>query len=196
MRILETAKTKVDERTIVNTKALAKMFNMTERNVRNLVAEDIIGRVGHGRYDLIDSVSRYITFLKMASDGLDDATVEESLEYEKWLHEKAKREKAEIELAHIKKEMHKSDEVEKVLNHMVMAFRSKMLSLPSKVALQLTTMNDANQIEDLLERDVHQALKELSEYDPSMFFAEDIDMEEIEIVGEGDGTETNDASIE
>ncbi|WP_342471626.1 hypothetical protein MHH70_12475 [Metasolibacillus sp. FSL H7-0170] len=193
---METAKTKVDERTIVNTKALAKMFNMTERNVRNLVAEDIIGRVGHGRYDLIDSVSRYITFLKMASDGLDDATVEESLEYEKWLHEKAKREKAEIELAHIKKEMHKSDEVEKVLNHMVMAFRSKMLSLPSKVALQLTTMNDANQIEDLLERDVHQALKELSEYDPSMFFAEDIDMEEIEIVGEGDGTETNDASIE
>ena len=192
---METVKTKVDDRTIVNTKTLAKMFNMTERNVRNLVAEDVIGRVGHGRYDLIDSVSRYITFLKMASDGLDGAAVEESLEYEKWLHEKAKREKAEIELAHIKKEMHKSDEVEKVLNHMIMAFRSKMLSLPSKLALQLTTMDDVNQIEALLERDVHQALKELSEYDPSMFFNEDAE-EEIEIVGEVDGTETNDAPAE
>lgn len=192
---METVKTKVDERTIVNTKTLSKMFNMTERNVRNLVADDIIGRVGHGRYDLIDSVSRYITFLKMASDGVDGAAVEESLEYEKWLHEKAKREKAEIELAHIKKEMHKSDEVEKVLNHMVMAFRSKMLSLPSKVALQLTTMEDANQIESLLERDIHQALKELSEYDPSMFFAEEVE-DEVEIVGEDDGTETNDASAQ
>lgn len=192
---METVKTKVDERTIVNTKTLSKMFNMTERNVRNLVAEDIIGRVGHGRYDLIDSVSRYITFLKMASNELDGAAVEESLEYEKWLHEKAKREKAEIELAHIKKEMHKSDEVENVLNHMVMAFRSKMLSMPSKAALQLTTMDDANQIEAFLERDIHQALKELSDYNPAMFFIEDDSEDENEIVGEVDGTETNDASI-
>lgn len=171
------------------------MFNMTERNVRYLVEEEIIARVGHGRYDLIDSVSRYITFLKMASDGVDGAAVEESLEYEKWLHEKAKREKAEIELAHIKKEMHKSDEVEDVLNHMVMAFRSKILSLPSKVALQLTSIDDANQIEVLLERDIHQALKELSEYDPAMFFAEDSE-DESEIVGDVDGTETNGASIQ
>lgn len=191
---METAKTKVDDRTIVNTKTLSKMFNMTERHVRNIVAEGVIGRVSHGRYDLIDTVSRYITFLKMASDGLDAESVEESLDYEKWLHEKAKREKAEIELAHIKREVHKSDEVEKVLNHMVMAFRSKMLSLPSKLALQLTTMNDANQIEALLERDVHQALKELSEYDPSMFFTEDMEDEiEIKTVGEEDGTETNHA---
>lgn len=194
VRKLETAKTKVDDRTIVNTKTLSKMFNMTERHVRNIVAEGVIGRVSHGRYDLIDTVSRYITFLKMASDGLDAESVEESLDYEKWLHEKAKREKAEIELAHIKREVHKSDEVEKVLNHMVMAFRSKMLSLPSKLALQLTTMNDANQIEALLERDVHQALKELSEYDPSMFFTEDMEDEiEIKTVGEEDGTETNHA---
>lgn len=171
------------------------MFNMTERNVRNLVAEDIIGRVGHGRYDLIDSVSRYITFIKMASDGLDSAAVEESLEYEKWLHEKAKREKAEIELAHIKKEMHRSEEVEQVLNHMVMAFRSKILSLPSKVALLLTTIDDANQIEVILEREMHQALKELSEYDPSIFFNEDVE-DEIEIVGEDNGTETNDSLTE
>lgn len=192
---METAKTKVDDRTIVNTKTLSKMFNMTERNVRNLVAEDIIGRVGHGRYDLIDSVSRYITFIKMASDGLDSAAVEESLEYEKWLHEKAKREKAEIELAHIKKEMHRSEEVEQVLNHMVMAFRSKILSLPSKVALLLTTIDDANQIEVILEREMHQALKELSEYDPSIFFNEDVE-DEIEIVGEDNGTETNDSLTE
>lgn len=190
VRALETAKTKLDERTIVNTKTIAKMFNMTERNVRYLVEEEVIGRVGHGRYDLIDTVSRYITFLKMASDGLDEQQVAESLEYEKWLHEKAKREKAEIELSHIKKEMHRSDEVEKVLNHMIMAFRSKMLSLPSKVALLLSTIVDVKEIEAILERDIHEALSELADYDPSMFFEEDIE-EDIEVVGENDGTETD-----
>ena len=125
------------------------MFNMTERNVRYLVEEGIIARVNHGRYDLIDTVSRYVTFLKMSNDGLDESKVQESLEYEKWLHEKAKREKAEIELSHIKKEMHKADEVEKVLNHMLASFRSKMLALPSKAALFLASKDDPKEIEAL-----------------------------------------------
>lgn len=190
----ETAKTKLDERTIVNTKAIAKMFNMTERNVRYLVEEGIIARVAHGRYDLNDTVSRYVTFLKMSYDGIDENKVMESLEYERWLHEKAKREKAEIELAHIKREMHKADEVERVLNHMVMAFRSKMLSLPSKSALLLASKDDPKVIEALLERDINEALNELANYDPSMFFTEDVE-EEVEIVGEEDGQKTDNESI-
>lgn len=187
-----TGKTKLDEKTIVNTKALAKMFNMTERNVRYLVEEGIIARVNHGRYDLIDTVSRYITFLKMSNDGLDESKVQESLEYEKWLHEKAKREKAEIELSHLKKEMHKADEIENVLNHMLTSFRSKMLSLPSKTALLLASKDDPKEIEALLERDIYEALAELADYEPSLFFEED-DVEDLDMdmVGEDDGTETD-----
>lgn len=186
----ETAKTKLDDKTVVNTKTISKMFNMTERNVRYLVDDGVIARIAHGRYDLIDTVSRYVTFLKMSYDGIDESKVMESLEYEKWLHEKAKREKAEIELAHIKKEMHKADEVEKVLNHMVMSFRSKMLSLPSKIAPLLASKDDPKVIEALLERDINQALIELAEYDPSMFFTEDDD-EEVEVVGDDDGPKTD-----
>ncbi|MER2126305.1 hypothetical protein [Solibacillus sp.] len=186
-----TGKTKLDERTIVNTKALAKMFNMTERNVRYLVEEGIIARVNHGRYDLIDTVSRYITFLKMSNDGLDEPKVQESLEYEKWLHEKAKREKAEIELAHLKKEMHKADEVEKVLNHMLASFRSKMLSLPSKAALFLSSKDDPKEIEALLERDIYEALAELADYEPTLFFEEDDVEADLDMVGEEDGPETD-----
>lgn len=190
----DAAKTKLDDKTVVNTKAIAKMFNMTERNVRYLVEEGVIARVAHGRYDLNDTVSRYITFLKMSFDGIDENKVMESLEYEKWLHEKAKREKAEIELAHIKREMHKADEVEKVLNHMVMAFRSKMLSLPSKVAMLVASKDDPKVIEALLERDINQALSELAEYDPSLFFTEDVE-EEVEVVGDDDGPKTDNESV-
>lgn len=181
----ETAKTKLDDKTVVNTKVISKMFNMTERNVRYLVDDGVIARVAHGRYDLIDTVSRYVTFLKMSYDGIDESKVIESLDYEKWLHEKAKREKAEIELAHIKKEMHKADEVEKVQNHMMMAFRSKLLSLPSKLALQLASKDDPKMIEALLERDIHEALAELADYNPLQYFVED--EVEVEAEGEDDG---------
>lgn len=188
-----TAKTKLDDRTIVNTKTIAKMFNMTERNVRYLVEEGVIARVAHGRYDLIDTVSRYITFLKMSFDGIDENKVMESLDYEKWLHEKAKREKAEIELAYLKREMHKADEVEKIQNHMVLAFRSKMLSLPSKSALLLASKDDPKMIEALLERDIHEALAELAEYDAAHYFTED--NVELELEGDEDGSKTDNESI-
>lgn len=162
------AKTPVND-LVVNTVAIGKMFNLTERRVRQLVEEGVIARVGHGRFDLIDTVSRYVTFLKLASDSMDENDVTESLDYEKWLHEKAKREKAEIELAHIKSEMHRSEEVEKVMNHMVMAFRSKMLSLPTKVATLLINKNDPKQIEAIIEKDIHEALNELASYNPALF---------------------------
>ncbi|ARK25991.1 hypothetical protein SporoP37_15805 [Sporosarcina sp. P37] len=179
------AKTPVND-LVVNTTAIAKMFNLTERRVRQLVEEGVIARVGHGRFDLIDTVGKYVTFLKLSAEGLDENDVVESLEYEKWLHEKAKREKAEIELAHIKNEMHRSEEVEKVLNHMVMAFRSKMLSLPTKVALMLVNKFDPKQIEAILEQNVHEALNELSNYDPALFIELVEDEKDLVEVVDGD----------
>ena len=65
--------------------------------------------------------------------------------------------------------MHRSEEVEKVLNPMVMTFRSKAFSLPTKVALMLTNREDPKHIEALLEQNIHEALQELASYDPSMF---------------------------
>lgn len=179
------AKTPVND-LVVNTVAISKMFNVTERRVRQLVEEGVISRVGHGRFDLVDTVSKYVTFLKLASEGLDENDISESLEFEKWLHEKAKREKAEIELAHIKNEVHRSEEVEKVMNHMIMAFRSKMLSLPTKVALMLVNKEDPKYIESILERNVHEALIELANYDPSLFVELVEDERDLVEVDEGD----------
>ncbi|MFJ7954634.1 hypothetical protein ACIQZG_24360 [Lysinibacillus sp. NPDC096418] len=167
---MSAGKTDISE-IVINTTAIAKMFNLTERRVRQLVEEGVISRVWDGCFDLIDTVSKYFTFLKLSAEGIG----------EKWLHEKVKREKAEIELAHIKKEMHCSEEVEKVLNHMVMAFRSKALSLPTKVALMLINRDDPKHIEALLEQNIHETLQELASYDPSMF-VEIIENEVVEVV--------------
>ena len=178
-------KSEMDDSVVVNTVVIAKMFNMTPRRVRQLVEEGVVDRVGHGRFNLIDTVSKYVTFLKLNTESLTEGYVTESLDYEKWLHEKAKREKAEIELAHIKKEMHSSGEVEEVMNNMVMNFRQRILSIPSKCALQLMNRTDPKYIESILEQNVNEALKELSEYDPSMFVEDIEDTVEIEEVADG-----------
>lgn len=154
---------------VVNTQAVAKMFGVTDRRVRQFVEEGIIERVGHGRFNVIDTVFKYVTHLRMSNDQLDESDVTESLEYEKYLHEKAKREKAEIELSHIKGQMHSASEVEKVMNNMLASFRAKMLALPTKVAPSLIARDDISQIEQLIEVQIHEALSELADYDPRLF---------------------------
>lgn len=179
------AKSDMDDTVVVNTVAIAKMFNLTPRRVRQLVEEGVVDRIGHGRFNLIDTVSKYITFLKLNTESLTEGDVTESLDYEKWLHEKAKREKAEIELAHIKKEMHSSGEVEEVMNNMMMNFRQRMLAIPSVCAPFLVNRTEPKYIETILEQNVNEALNELSEYDPSMFVDDVEDTVEVEDIADG-----------
>lgn len=160
---------------VVNTKAVAKMFGVSDRRVRQFVEEGIIDRVGHGRFDLTDTVFRYVSHLRLSNDQLDENDITESLDYEKYLHEKAKREKAEIELAHLKGNMHSASEVETVMNDMLASFRAKMLALPTKVAPSLLVLEEVSDIEKLIESQIHEALIELADYDPSRF--RDVDEE-------------------
>lgn len=156
---------------VVNTKVLANIFGLTERRVRQLVEEGVIDRIGHGRYDLQDTLKKYIAFLRIAASAeVDSSKVKENLDYEKFLHERAKREKAELELAHIKGELHHSADVEKVMNDMLGAFRSKLLALPAKLAPLLIAQNTVATIQDMLQNEIYEALNELSDYDPILFY--------------------------
>lgn len=156
---------------MVNTKVLANIFGLTERRVRQLVEEGIINRISHGRYDLQDCLKKYIAFLRTAATAeMDGGEVKEKLDYEKFLHERAKREKAEIELAHIKGQMHHAADVEQVMNDMLGAFRAKLLALPAKVAPLLIAQNNLSAIQDILQSEIYEALNELSDYDPVLFY--------------------------
>jgi len=168
--------TKSDVSTIVvNTDTIAKIFGLTSRRVRQLVEEGIIERVGHGRFQLIETTNKYITYLRLASENED--SLEETLGYEKFLHERAKREKAELQLAHIKNQMHRSEDIEQVMNSMLSNFRARLLALPSKVAPSLVARENINMIEHLIQDEIYEALTELSEYSPSLF---GVDPEEVE----------------
>lgn len=158
------------ESIVVNTKTIAKIFGVSERRIRQMVEEDIIERVGHGRFNLLETISKYISYLKIHNDmdGANNKT-RESLDYEKFLHERAKRELAEIELAQLKGQMHHSAEVEKVMTKMLADFRTRLLALPAKVAPRLIARDEISLIQDMIQIEIYEALSELSEYDPSMF---------------------------
>ncbi|MBJ6362112.1 hypothetical protein ACFOQM_12500 [Paenibacillus sp. GCM10012307] len=164
---------------VFNTKQLADAFDMTPRRVQQLAEEGVFPKAGRGKYLAIDCIKNYINSLQTKTGG---GTVD--LDYERALHERAKRAKTELLLAEMKGDLHRSDDVMFIMNDMISSFRSKILAMPSKISPQLVGKTEIPVILELLANEVRTALSELSEYDPAKF--REVSREYVELGSEDD----------
>lgn len=162
-----TRKDSVDESHIVTTKQISEILGLHARRIQQLTQEGALIRVAHGKYDLPRSVKTYIDYsiekIMVVSDELDN-----NVETAKWT--RARREKTELEVKIIKGALHRSIDVERVMNDMLGAFRARILSLPTKIAPQLVGIPDIPEIKEKLKDAVYEAMNELSDYDPLVFY--------------------------
>lgn len=80
----------------------------------------------------------------------------------------AEAEIAELDLAKIRGELCRTDDVVKAWSDVLYACRAKFLSLPTKLAPVVSTETEIAVIRDIIERQVHEALAELANYEPSL----------------------------
>lgn len=174
---------------VVSAKSMGKLIGLSDRRVRQLAEEGIIPKTEGGSYELVKAISSYINFLKLNNE-IDNTNLAEAYEKEKVLHERAKRQKAEILVRKIKNEVHESEDVEIVLTEMLANFKAKLLSIPTKIAPEIVGYSETSLVEDILKREMYETLEELSEYNPEDFKSDKyIEIEEVEggdIVGEKD----------
>lgn len=160
---------------VVSSTVLANLFGLTTRRIRMLENEGIIEKASRGRYKLTENIKKYITYLKASQELKEESQSESKIDFdlEHALLERRKREKLDLEIAAMKGTMHKSEDVEKVMNDMLANFRSKILALPSKTAPRLIAREDIGEIQDILQLEMLEALNELSNYDPTKFYSEE-----------------------
>lgn len=75
---------------------------------------------------------------------------------------KVNRETKELKLAELRGELVRKDVVQKTMEKIVGAFKSRVLALPKRLAPLLVARSQVVEIEALLEKEVHDALRELS----------------------------------
>lgn len=158
----------------VSAAVLGGIFGVTDRRVRQMAEEGIIIRAAKGRYNLVESLKNYILSLKLAAEGatMDGPDGEINLDEEKGLHERVKRHISELKLQTMKGELHKAEDVERVMSDMLAAFKTRIMNIPSKVAPMLED-RDAGYIKERLTNEVTEALNELKDYDPKAFYSEE-----------------------
>jgi phage terminase Nu1 subunit (DNA packaging protein) len=168
---------------VVSSSVLANLFGITTRRIRQLEDDGVIEKASRGRYKLTENIQKYIIYIKASQELKKDNEDENKIDYdmEHALLERRRREKLDIEIAQIRGTMHKSEDVEKVMNDMLANCRSKLLALPSKVAPRLIAREDIGELQDILQIEILEALSELSNYEPSAFYSENyIESDELE----------------
>ncbi len=87
---------------------LARLLGITDRRVRQLVNDGIVSRQPEGDYLLPEAIAEYYAFKYKPDEAVDYME-------EKALHEKTKRELAELELARRRNEVHDAEDVQIVM---------------------------------------------------------------------------------
>ena len=147
---------------LYDTKQVARFLDITERRVRQLREEGIISELRPGLYDLIDANHRYINYLRNRNPDSEER-IDYNAERAKLV--KAKRENEEYDLRLKRRELHTSEEIERVIETLLINFRSRLSSIPSKLAPVLSKKKDTAEIASLIKYQIDEALTELSEFE-------------------------------
>ncbi|MDU4852843.1 MAG: DNA-packaging protein [Clostridioides difficile] len=148
----------------VNQKELATILGITSRRVRQLREEGFFSFAENGKkYSLEKCVQEYIEY-KVKAETNSGTSID--VEREKAEHEQIKKNISKLKLRKLKKELHEASDVELFLNEMLINFRNRLLSIPSKVAVQILGEEDVNRIIEILQKEMYETLDELSEYNP------------------------------
>ena len=154
---------------IVSQTQLAEILGITVQRVNQLTADGtvkLVPKMKNGEVYLIGSMIDYFKRKYAAGD----------LTKEKTLHERAKRELTEIELAKRRGELLEAAQVESFVVETLTNFRNKFSGFPAKLSLQLEGKS-VTQINSILTAEVEDLLNELADKIENKNFNDTVDSE-------------------
>lgn len=140
---------------------ISKLLDLTPQRVNQLVNQGIIPRAERGRYELVPVVRAYIHFLrdrKIQGDvhGDDYSTYRTRLT-------KARAEMAEKENAQLDSKLIPADDAKQAWSAMVANARSRLLSIPNKIAPIVCAAETINEAREIIKIEIYEALNELAD---------------------------------
>lgn len=159
--------------------AMAQALGISQQRVSKMLQEGTMVADKQGALLVVASLKNY--YNKKAVESAEDGDV--NLQTERALHEKAKREIAELRLAKMQGNVYDAKTVELVMTEMLSNLRTQLLGLPSKLA-PLLEKASKEKIYETMTKELEERLQELSEYKPDLFMEDTI--------GEGNADETGD----
>ncbi len=163
----------------ISTRALSKVLVLSVDRIRQLDEEGyLISKKDGNRklYDLVPSVQAYIEYQRQHPIGNNGINSDIGDDDARRLKAEADLKEAKAAIENLKKEefeatMHRSEDVETVMEALVMAFRAEALAIPGLVAVDVAETRTAQEAAGVIKSAVNNMLNRLSEfkYSPAKF---------------------------
>lgn len=153
--------------------AVAKFLDMTPKNVQRLTEKGILQTKQGGLYSMVEANHAYIKYLREKNPENEENI---DLNEERAKLTKAKRLNEELDLAVKRGELHRTEDVEKIMSSTLINFKSRLSAIPAEEAEKLAQMSDRAKIFVYLNGKIKEALTELSNFEE--VFKEDIKEDE------------------
>ena len=156
---------------ICGTSHLAKMFGVSERQIYNQIQNNIVVKVGANKFDCVQSVANYIGLMREQEEIRKQSPEKIRAETEavKLQHEQFKSRKTELQVLQMEGKLHYEDDVKNLWNSSVIAVKSRLQSIGVKVAPQIRGETNEAVIQEYIDREIYDALKEIADYDASAY---------------------------
>ena len=156
---------------ICNTAHLAKMYGISERQIYNQIEKGIAVKVGANKFDCVQSVSNYINQMREQEKAQEKTpkNIKVATEATKLKHEQFKSRKTELQVLQMEGKLHYEEDVKALWNDSVSAVKSKLAAIGVKLAPQLKGEIDEALIQEYIDREIYEALNELSSYNAESF---------------------------
>ena len=129
---------------------LAKLFDCSDRNIRDLAKRNLVVKIGPGRYDLGKSVQTYVKHLRGQASGHKSG--DDDLDAERARLTRRQAEEIEMRLALTRGEAIEIDQVAPALERIVRSVQLSLLAVSTKAAGRLPhlTRHDIGEIDALI----------------------------------------------
>lgn len=142
--------------------AIARHLDLTPNRIKQLTDKGILTEYRPGLYDREKARIDYIRYLR---DKNPDTG--ENIDYhtERAKLVRVKRQNEEMELAVKNRELHRAEDIERVMTAMLINFKARLSAIPVEQAPKLLEKKDADSIAKLLTKEIKKALMELSDFE-------------------------------
>lgn len=148
--------------------SLGRALGLSQQRINQLIDEGIIVRDETSRSGQVMLFESLRNFFLSKNANLGDGENSVNFWRERGLHEKAKRELAEVKLAKTRGELYEASTVETAFITMLSILRTHLLGLPSKMAPQLEGKSRVD-IYNILAAEIEERLTEMSVYNPDAY---------------------------
>lgn len=155
--------------TEVSTTELSSVLGVSARRVQQMAQDGTIVSVKRGKFNLSDSVQKYISFL---SSKVKDVSSQERAKLEAELSsKKAKAIIHVMEAQELQGKMHRAEDVAAMTEDLIYAIRGMLVSLPGRLAVDIVAVETPAEASEIIRKEVYKVMSELSEYkyDPKKY---------------------------